>query len=71
MNIQSSYIDEFREEYNQLNEKLKKLKDWIEDIMTEGCSEVVPLDILQDQKKAMCEYKHSLEIRAILEGIEL
>lgn len=69
--LADNYIDNFKAEYFQLENRLNSLCEMIEMIMTEGYSEFVPLTMLLDQKKIMQEYKQLLGSRAIIEGIEL
>lgn len=73
-----SYEDRFIAEYQQLKIRYEKLKTFCNKIeaseITNSVGSVVhdcPLDLLRKQQKTMGEYLHILEIRAIIERIEL
>lgn len=76
------YKDRFRAEYYQTKiryEKLKYLNTRIKahNITVYEQNKVIapqhscPEDLLRDQQHIMGEYLHTLEIRAVIEGIEL
>ena len=77
------YKDRFRAEYMQTKiryEKLKAFNTRIEAAQRtalygvktiEEPNHTCPEDILRDQQRAMGEYLHILEVRAVIEGIEL
>ena len=75
----ADYRERFVAEYQQTKiryEKLKKLNTRIEasyktvDKVAEPKHDC-PLSLLREQQRAMGEYLHTLEIRAVIEGIEL
>lgn len=79
------YKERFKAEYQQLKIRYEKLKAFNNKIeaayRTEGQRPEVkkvempkhdcPYDLLRDQQHAMGEYLHVLEVRAVIEGIEL
>ena len=75
--MSEDYKERFKAEYTQTKIRYEKLKDFCNRIeaaqMT--CNEPTkhdcPLGLLRDQQRAMGEYLHILEIRAIIEGVEL
>lgn len=78
----ADYKERFKAEYNQTKirlEKLKKFNTKIEAAQTtqftpnplEEPKHDCPLELLKAQEKIMGEYLHLLEIRAVIEGIEL
>lgn len=81
--LSPDYKERFKAEYQQTKiryEKLKAFCNRIEAAMRTcpGDAKRVqmpehdcPLDLLRDQQRAMGEYLHCLEIRAVIEGIEL
>ena len=81
--LSPDYKERFKAEYQQTKiryEKLKAFCNRIEAAMRTcpGDTKRVqmpehdcPLDLLRDQQRAMGEYLHYLEIRAVIEGIEL
>lgn len=81
--LSSDYKERFKAEYQQTKiryEKLKAFCNRIEAAMRTcpGDTKRVampahdcPLELLRDQQRAMGEYLHCLEIRAVIEGIEL
>ena len=81
--LSPDYKERFKAEYQQTKiryEKLKAFCNRIEAAMRTcpGDTKRVqmpehdcPLDLLHDQQRAMGEYLHCLEIRAVIEGIEL
>ena len=81
--LSPDYKERFKAEYQQLKiryEKLNAFCNRIEAAMRTcpGDTKRVqmpehdcPLDLLRDQQRAMGEYLHCLEIRAVIEGIEL
>lgn len=81
--LSPDYKERFKAEYQQTKiryEKLKAFCNRIEAAMRTcpGDTKRVqmpehdcPLDLLRDQQRAMGEYLHCLEIRAVIEGIEL
>ena len=71
------YKDRFIAEYWQTKIRYEKLKDFCNkielanlDIMDEPKHDV-PYNILREQQRVMGEYLHILELRAIIEGVEL
>ena len=75
--VSSSYKDRFIAEYHQTKiryEKLKNLCNRIEAAMPTGSEEPdhdCSLELLRSQQRIMGEYLHILEIRAVIEEIEL
>lgn len=81
--LSPDYKERFKAEYQQTKMRYEKLKTFcnrIEAAMRTcpGDTKRVqmpehdcPLDLLCDQQRAMGEYLHCLEIRAVIEGIEL
>ena len=81
--LSPDYKERFKAEYQQTKiryEKLKAFNNRIEAAMRTcpGDTKRVqmpehdcPLDLLHDQQRAMGEYLHCLEIRAVIEGVEL
>lgn len=77
------YKERFKAEYQQTKIKWEKLKDFcnIIEAATRTCpgdtqrvqmpKHDCPIDLLRDQQRAMGEYLHCLEIRAVIEGIDL
>lgn len=73
----SDYKQRFIAEYWQTKIRYEKLKDFCNkielanlDIMDEPKHDV-PYNILREQQKVMGEYLHILELRAIIENIDL
>ena len=72
-----SYKNRFIGEYHQTKIRYEKLKDFcnrIEAAMLTGSKEPdhdCSLDLLRSQQRIMGEYLHILEIRAVIEEIEL
>ena len=81
--LSPDYRERFIAEYQQTKIRWEKLKDFcniIEAAMRTcpGDTKRVqmpehdcPIDLIRDQQRAMGEYLHSLEIRAVIEGIDL
>jgi hypothetical protein len=81
--LSPDYKERFKAEYQQTKiryEKLKAFCNRIEAAMrtcpgdtkrVEMPAHDCPLDLLRDQQRAMGEYLHCLEIRAVIEGIDL
>jgi hypothetical protein len=80
--LSADYKERFKAEYQQTKlryEKLKAFNNRIEAAdMTSGMPNAVempkhdcPLYLLKEQQRAMGEYLHILEIRAVIEKIEL
>lgn len=71
------YKERFKAEYNQTKiryEKLKKFCDKIEVAQMTGEEEPkhdCPLELLREQQRAMGQYLHLLELRAVIEKVEL
>lgn len=79
------YKERFKGEYRQTKIRYKKLKNFnnkIEAAYRTECGRNderkvfmpehdCPFDLLKDQERAMGEYLHILEVRAVIEGIEL
>ena len=77
MMCSSDYKERFKAEYYQTKiryEKLKAFNNKIEAAIVAGTEEPkhdCPLSLLQDQQRQMGLYLKTLEIRAVIEGIEL
>ena len=77
MMASSDYKDRFIAEYNQTKiryEKLKAFCNRIEAAMINGDDQPkhdCPVEYLRNQQRVMGEYLHVLEIRAIIENIEI
>jgi len=77
MMASSDYKDRFIAEYNQTKiryEKLKAFCNRIEAAMINGDDQPkhdCPVEYLRNQQRIMGEYLHVLEIRAIIENIEI
>lgn len=81
--LSPDYKERFKAEYQQTKiryEKLKAFCNRIEAAMRTCPGDTkriqmpehdCPFDLLRDQQRAMGEYLHCLEIRAVIEGIEL
>lgn len=74
----NDYKERFIAEYWQTKIRYKKLKSYINKIEASQMSMNVqepphdcPTQLLIEQRKAMGQYLHCLEIRAVIEGIEL
>ena len=73
-----NYKERFIAEYQQTKIRYEKLKSFNTKIEASDMSVTVPapehdcpLCLLKAQQKAMGEYLHTLEIRAVIEGIDL
>ena len=75
--VSDDYKNRFKAEWIQTKMRYEKLKDFcnrIEAAEMTGKNIPVhdcPLNLLRDQQYAMGQYLHALEIRGIIEGIEL
>lgn len=69
--LSSDYKDRFRAEYYQLKIRLKRLYRMIAERATAEQIDGCPIEIHKEQAKIMLDYLNTLEIRAIVEGIEL
>lgn len=81
--LSTDYEERFKAEYQQTKIRYEKLKSFCNRIEASmrtcpGDTKRVqmpehdcPLDLLRDQQRAMGEYLHCLEIRAVIEGIDL
>ena len=79
----NNYKDRFKAEYHQTKiryEKLKAFNNRIEASQATAFEKVkvvekpnhdCPYELLRSQQRAMGEYLHILEVRAVIEGIEL
>ena len=74
----SDYKERFKAEYYQTKIRYEKLKDFnnkIESALRTADVEMpkhdCPSDLLRDQQRAMGEYLHLLEVRAVIENIAL
>lgn len=72
-----NYKNRMIAEYHQTKIRYEKLKDLCNRIeaaqwtVSEAPKHDCPFDMLRDQQRAMGEYLHILEVRAIIEGVEL
>ena len=75
--LSKDYKKRFVAEYNQTKmryERLKAFNNKIEAALIKGMEEPkhdCPSSVLREQQHAMGEYLHILEVRAVIEGIEL
>lgn len=80
--LSDDYRERFKAEYQQTRIRYEKLKNFCNRIEAEDiCAGVVrpvgstahdcPFHLLRDQQRAMGEYLHILELRAVIENIEL
>jgi hypothetical protein len=80
--LSADYKERFKAEYKQTKIRYEKLKAFCNRIeaaqITDGLKHTVeepkhdcPYYLLRDQQRAMGEYLHILEVRAVIEGIEL
>lgn len=81
----ADYKERFKAEYQQTKIRYEKLKAFCTKIeaaerASYGCPPTVkvempkhdcPIDLLQSQQHVMGEYLHLLEVRAVIEGIDL
>lgn len=79
----TDYKERFKAEYYQTKIRYEKLKAFNNKIEASertyyGCKKQIempehdcPSDLLKQQQSAMGEYLHLLEVRAVIEGIEL
>lgn len=79
MMMSEDYKERFKAEYYQLlirYERLKAFNNKIEAAWRIGDKEKMPVhdcpdDLLREQQRVMGEYLHFLEVRAVIEGIEI
>ncbi len=81
MMMSEDYRERFKAEYYQTKiryERLKKFNTKIEAAWRVGDKERMPMplhscpeDLLREQQRVMGEYLHILEVRAVIEGIDL
>ncbi len=77
MMTSSDYKERFKAEYFQLKERYERLKHFCNKIEASWSGKVekpkhdCPIELLKDQQRHMGEYLHDLEVRAIIEGIDL
>ena len=76
MMVSEDYRLRFVSEYWQTKIRWEKLKDFCNKIEVGGIvgrepQHDCPLGMLRDQQRAMGEYLHILELRALVEGIDL
>ena len=80
--ISDDYKDRFRAEYKQTKIRYERLKAFNvrieaayetteEAVPVEEPKHDCPLHILQKQQRLMGEYLHILEVRAVIEGVDL
>ncbi len=76
--MSSDYKERFWAEYQQTKIRYERLKSFCNKIEVGemwGCGEApkhdCPLEMLRQQQRAMGEYLHILELRAVIEKIEL
>ena len=75
--LSDDYKDRFIAEYKQTKERYERLKHFCNRIEASMTGEVTepehdcPYSLLREQQRIMGEYLHILEIRAIIEGIDL
>ena len=83
MMTSDDYKERFKAEYYQTKIRYERLKDFNNRIEAsertafgnvkcfEGPKHDCPFDLLRSQQSVMGEYLHILEVRAVIEGIEL
>lgn len=78
MMTSDDYRERFFAEYAQTKIRYEKLKDLLNQIEASMWSNKVkevafncPMSVLREQQKSMGEYLHNLEVRAIIEHIDL
>lgn len=76
MMVSEDYKTRFMAEHWQTKIRYEKLKDFCNKIEVVGIigrkpRHECPLGMLRDQQRAMCEYLRILELRALVEGIDL
>ena len=78
--LSPAYKDRLKAEYWQTKARYEKLKrrntEWEAYHLTNGMQAVAaesktPMEVLQQQQRVMGEYLHLLELRAVLEGVEM
>ena len=75
--LSDDYKDRFKAEYRQTKIRYERLKAFNTKIEAARETETAepkhdcPFELLRDQQRTMGEYLHILEIRAVIEGIEL
>lgn len=76
--VSADYKERFKAEYHQTKIRWEKLKNFCNRIeasqMVDGIQEPehdCPIYLLRDQQKSMGEYLHILELRAVIENIDL
>lgn len=75
----TNYKERFKAEYHQLKERLERLEELNVKIEAaeRSCGKVeipqhdCPSSLLMEQQRYMSEYLHVLEVRAVIEGIEI
>ena len=67
------YKERFKAEYYQTKIRFKKLHNMLlkHDSHRLNFKPTCPIDILRDQEKIMREYLYTLEVRALIEGVDL
>lgn len=71
--LSDDYKDRFRAEYYQTKVRYNKLRKMIvkHEAGKLGFELDNPIDLLKDQKAIMGQYLYTLEVRALIEGIDL
>ncbi len=75
--LSNDYKERFKAEYFQTKIRYERLKAFCNRIeaaqwtVEEAPKHDCPFHMLKDQQRAMGEYLHILEVRAIIEGVEL
>lgn len=75
--VSEDYKERFKAEYYQLKIRYEKLKHFCNRIeaseltMTSAPAHDCPYHMLREQQRCMGEYLHILEVRAIIENVEL
>lgn len=83
--LSANYVERFRAEYQQTKIRYEKLKAFCNKIEAADRTRIdpfapkkveepehdCPVEVLREQQCAMGQYLHALEIRAVIEGIEL
>lgn len=73
MMLSADYRERFRAEYHQLKIRYEKLHNLLvkADAGKLDFTPTCPIALLKDQKASMGKYLYTLEVRALIEGIEL
>jgi hypothetical protein len=78
MMMSEDYKERFKAEYYQTKIRYERLKKFNTKIEATSCNPLAqapkhdcPYELLREQQRVMGEYLHILEVRAVIEGVEL